>query len=157
MYIKFIFQAFGNTFIKYNLPGPISVYFPTLPATPSGANAQKPAMDQKRVACCSAADTYSSKMGNYSIQQHTSHSCLRGNWACSDSGLSPAHSPLRAQGHSCKLREIPVVKGSVFHPLNAANTSQDFSGSVSYLIIALQLFLKEHSLFLTSYLIHGSH
>lgn len=52
----------------------------------------------------STLDTYSSKTGNYSSHLHTSHSGLRRNLAYSDSGLSPGHSHLHVQGHSCKLR-----------------------------------------------------
>lgn len=79
-----------------------------------------------------AAATYSGKRGSYSIQLHTSHSCLRGNSACRCSGLSPAHRHPRVRGYSCRLREMPAFRGAAVSALSKGLCPQHFSGRVYY-------------------------
>lgn len=93
--------------IKYKLPGPVSSPSDTLHDL--HCHTQRLAMGRK-VGLSSTLDTYSSKMENYSTHLHMSHSCHHGNLAYSDSGLTPVHSHLPVQDHSCKLKGKIITK-----------------------------------------------
>lgn len=103
--LRFVFPTWEMLSCKQNLPGPFSSPSHTLPDVI--AHAQLGNGPEKGFS--SILDTYSSKMENYSTHLHIAHSCLLGNLAYSDSGLTPAHSHLHVRDHSCKLREERIT------------------------------------------------
>lgn len=109
-YKNVMFPTLGNIFTQIEPSWP---YFcPSTTPLPHACHAlrgrsTKPRSAPRSRASPSAAGTYWSKSGNGGSQPHTPHSGPRGSWACRCSGPSPADSPPRGRGDSCRLREIP--------------------------------------------------